>query len=201
MQRRRNLLTFGVSLLALVMAISITAAAPISAASAELTRPVTVANTTSNPVPVTVGNDSSSPVVTQDVTGRTELDFGCNNVIGKNNDQSPTAIASQHDTGFPYTVPAGKRLIIESVSISLDEVGGGSETPTRVTLFLDAVVYVDFHPYGHDANGQHWAGTELIRGSATDGRQIDCSLESSAAITGTSMSSHMSLFGYLVPSS
>ena len=95
MPGRRNLLTFALSLMTLVMTISITAAAPISAAGSELTRPVTIANTDVNPVST---RSSDEP-------GRHAIHQHC----------ADYAVATNNYTVTCYTTPANTTAVIQSI--------------------------------------------------------------------------------------
>ena len=132
-----SLLTFLASILTLVMAISITSAAPISA-SGELTRPVTVANTTANPIP---SRDVENPLRSFVSFGPCQLSF-------------PGLSAS----GTCYTAPAGTRALIQDISFecfvlsgervveALDELGGGSQA------------WFDVHDLGNGTAGEYLVG-------------------------------------------
>src|ERR1700730_15588910 len=85
---------------------------------------VTVVNPTTSPVPATVVNPTDSPVPTTDVNNPALQPFQINLLP-----HSPTS-SQATDT---YTVPAGKRLVIEYYSSQAQDISGGAAGLTLLT--------------------------------------------------------------------
>jgi hypothetical protein len=76
---------------------------------------------------VKVQNDSTSPIPVQDVSGKKRVPFQINQSFPP----TPFADPTQFEASVPVTVPAGKKLTIEHVSVRA-ETPFGAQTPTFV---------------------------------------------------------------------
>jgi hypothetical protein len=109
-----------------IAAFLLTLAAP-KAVQAVVSTLVTVANTTTNPVPTkATDNPARQSVVLTAFVGASDGAGGAGGLM-----ISP-------ETGAAYTVPAGQRLVVESVT-GIAEMGGG-ETPFTVNITFDSNV-------------------------------------------------------------
>lgn len=181
---------------------------PGLAAAAQTIQNVLVVNTPSQPVPVSltgtptlnvgnfpatqtvtgsvsVGNTSADPVAIVDVNGDAAQPFN----VESRFTISDTATG---EISPCYSVPPGKRLVLEQVSVEVTLGDGVSvsvaQVQNRGNGFMNVLM--------QDAGGPFWQGIEYGRFYAEAGAVLDCVLFKSA--TGAESDGRFSLTGYLV---
>lgn len=111
--------------------------------------PTTVGNSSANPIPTTVGNSSANPIPT--------LVINSNSIPVATRDVSDPALQPFQATLFPhsatssqatdsFTVPQGKRLVIEYYSSQAQDLSGPAGlvlTTTAGGNFVEYIVYVN----------------------------------------------------------
>ena len=158
-------------------------------------KPVLVINSPSEPVPVTgmvtVGNLGANPLPVRDVdNGRQPFHETGNNFLSGD---------SGHAITF-FTVPAGKRLIIETVSARAEL--APLDAPNRVELITQLGNKPVFHrilvsKQGVDLNGQNvFVGTHFIRAYADPG--TDVQLEFAHSNASDDALASMTISGYFI---
>jgi hypothetical protein len=158
-------------------------------------KPVLVINSPSEPVPVTgmvnVGNLGNSPLPVRDVDN------------GRQPFQETTTISLVGDSGHSttiFTVPAGKRFIIETVSAHAEL--APVDTPHRIEVITQLGNKTVFHRIlvsrqGMDLNGQNvFVGTHYIRAYADPGTDVEFEFSHSNAANNASAS--ITISGYFI---
>ena len=159
-------------------------------------KPVLVINSPSEPVPVTgmvnVGNLGNSPLPVRDVdNGQQPFHENTGILLFSLNSGTTTTI---------FTVPEGKRFILETVSahVELDPV----DTPHRVVVLTQLGNKPVFHEIlvsrqGLDLNGQSvFVGTHYMRAYADPGTEVK--FQFSRSNTTKSASAEVTISGYFV---
>jgi hypothetical protein len=188
---RALLLVCGGVLATLLVAVPIQAGPP--------PQDVTVINTAANPLPVAV---QGTPTVNAQQQGTWNV--GVTNTDAKQSVQRTTLVilpaGTQIDDETMYTVPAGKRLVIEQASVRAQLGSGTHAAMPFIRTFGPSlgVFYVPLTPLGAFAGmGEVQIGSEHIRAYAVAGSNVDASITVDTA-TGGSSRFEVTFAGYLV---
>ena len=193
MNRIKNaLIAFG-SLSLLIGAIALVTPRPTQGQAGDPvgpTKPVNVVNTSSEPVPVTgtinVGNFGSSPLPVRDVDNGRQPFHVTDTIL--------IAIGEDNDSKTVFTVPAGKRLIIETITARA--VLEGVDTPNIIDVLTTVGNKLAFHELLVTKQGQTltggsaFVGTHYVRAYADPGTDVvfrfsrsDITKDGAAAVT------------------
>lgn len=177
---------------------------------------VNVVNTASNPVP-TVAQGTTSIAGNVSVTNTPTVNLASGATVGINNDASrpvpiqdvdrPTAQPFKQtsqltfDPGFAlamggqFSVPAGKRLVIECVTVIAEVPLGQNVLYARIVNAGNALILTLTHP-GNYAAGEVFVGTHRVFAVLEPGTQVQPSAFRDSGTAGGTMS--MLISGYLV---